>query len=119
MSKGAATPAGKLVFLGAGLVANLLSLAPAGAATKAETRGKAFVTLHCSKCHATRRTGTSPLKEAPPLRDLSKRYPLENLEEAFAEGVVVNHGTTTMPLFRLEPHSITDMIAYLKSIGRK
>jgi cytochrome c len=119
MSKRAATPAGKLAVLGAGLAASLLSPAPVSAATKAETRGKAFVTLHCSKCHATGRTGASPVKEAPPLRDLSKRYPLENLEEAFAEGVVVNHGSTTMPSFRLEPQSISDMIAYLKSIGRK
>jgi cytochrome c len=119
MSKRAATPAGRLVILGACLAASLMSPAPAAAATKAETRGKAFVTLHCSKCHATGRTGASPVKEAPPLRDLSKRYPLENLEEAFAEGVVVNHGSTTMPSFRLEPQSISDMIAYLKSIGRK
>ncbi|MCC2097979.1 MAG: hypothetical protein KDJ29_13865, partial [Hyphomicrobiales bacterium] len=39
-------------FLGSCLAALVIGAAPAAAATKAEVRGKAFVTLHCSKCHA-------------------------------------------------------------------
>jgi 3-polyprenyl-4-hydroxybenzoate decarboxylase len=44
---------------------------------------------------------------------LHRRYPIQNLAEAFAEGVRVAH---PMPEFRLEPNQIDDLIAYLKSL---
>ena len=45
---------------------------------------------------------------------LHERYPVENLAEAVAEGIVSGH--PTMPEFRLDPAEINDVIAYLKSI---
>ncbi len=89
------------------------------AALATQARGKAFVTQHCSKCHATGLTGASKNPKAPPLRTLASRYPLENLEEAFAEGIVVHHGSNAMPAFQLQPQSISDMIEYMKSISKK
>ena len=77
--------------------------------------GKAFAEKNCARCHAIGRKGESPNKEAPPLRILSKRYPLEGLYEAFAEGIVVGH--SNMPEFELDPAVITDLLAYIQSIS--
>jgi hypothetical protein len=51
---------------------------------------------------------------APPFRTLSQSYPLNSLEEAFAEGILVGH--PDMPDFQLEPAQIDHLIAYLNSI---
>ena len=58
----------------------------------------------------------SPLKIAPPFRTLHTRYPIENLEEALAEGIVTSH--PTMPEFRLDPNQIADVIAFFKALER-
>ena len=77
-------------------------------------RGLVLARSHCSECHAIERVGQSPLSDAPPLRDLHKRYPVEHLEEAFAEGISTGH--PTMPQFRFEPDQISDLIAFLQSL---
>jgi cytochrome c len=80
-------------------------------------RGHALVIARCSRCHAVERTGDSPYKPAPPFRTLHERYEVENLAEAFAEGITVPHkGVQQMPQFRLEPAEIDDLLAYLKSL---
>jgi mono/diheme cytochrome c family protein len=79
-------------------------------------RGHAFARSHCARCHAIGRSGASPLAEAPPFRDLHKRYPVEQIAEAFAEGVTTGHGP--MPEFELSTAQINDLIAYLKSLER-
>ena len=56
----------------------------------------------------------SPLAIAPPFRELHKKYPVESLEEALAEGIVTGH--PTMPEFRLDPGQIRDFIAFLNSL---
>ena len=71
---------------------------------------------HCAACHAIGPTGASADGNAVPFRDLSKRYKLEYLEEALAEGIVVGHEGVRMPEFQLEPNQIDDLIAYLKSL---
>ena len=77
-------------------------------------RGETIVQTYCSQCHAVGKTGSSPLSAAPPLRDLHKRYPVEHLEEAFAEGIYTGH--PEMPRFEFEPEQINDLIAFLKSL---
>jgi hypothetical protein len=54
------------------------------------------------------------LPVAPPFRDHHKRYPVENLEEAFVEGIRTGH--PSMLEFRLEPDQIRDLVAFLKSL---
>ena len=91
----------------------------AGAAemqSPAAQRGLTFVRVHCVQCHAIDKVSTSPLKIAPPFRTLHLRYPIENLAEALAEGIVTGH--PTMPEFRLDPGQVGDVIAYLKSLER-
>ncbi len=86
---------------------------PAGAnGTSENDPGLAFVEKSCARCHAIGEHDASPLSIAPPLRDIANRYPLEGLEEAFAEGIVVGH--PAMPEFELEPDEISDLIGYLE-----
>ena len=75
-----------------------------------------LLTLYCARCHATGATGESALKMAPPFRFLSQRYPIENLAEAFAEGIVTGH--PDMPEFQFLPDEIDSILGYLKSLQK-
>src|SRR6186713_3677315 len=87
---------------------------PALALEPAEQRGLTFVTANCISCHAVDRVSPSPLGIAPPFRTLHTKYPVENLAEALAEGIMTGH--PTMPQFKLDPGEIGDVIAYLKTL---
>jgi cytochrome c len=93
---------------------SLLLMAPALAASPAEQRGKKFALTNCARCHSVDRVTQSPLKIAPPFRDLHERYPVERLAEALAEGIETGH--PTMPAFQLEADQIHDLLSYLKSL---
>lgn len=89
-------------------------------ATKAHTqrqvveRGRSLAETHCATCHAIGKHGQSPNPKAPRFAALAQRYPLDNLAEAFSEGILVGHGP--MPEFQFEPDQIDGLIAYLRSI---
>ena len=80
-------------------------------------RGEALLTRNCARCHATGPAGASPHPEAPPFRTLSRRYPVEGLAEALAEGLFVGH--PDMPQFAFEARDVGAIIAYLKSIQER
>jgi cytochrome c len=86
------------------------------ALSAAERRGLASVQANCSRCHAVGRSGASPFAAAPPFRTLHLRYPIEDLEEPLAEGIVTGH--PAMPEFRFDPGQVGDIIVYLKSLSR-
>lgn len=88
---------------------------PQTASTGSAAMGGALVRAHCAGCHAVGRTDESPLKAAPPFRDMGAIYPASDLQEAFAEGVVTAH--PAMPEFEFTPQQIADLIAYLDSIS--
>lgn len=92
----------------------LLLITPALAAPTAEQRGKAFARAHCARCHAIDRASRSPLEIAPPLRNLHRRYPINSLGEALAEGISTGHAD--MPVFELSPDQIHDLLSYLKTL---
>ncbi|WP_410707859.1 c-type cytochrome [Bradyrhizobium sp. BWA-3-5] len=96
------------------LAFTFISLTPAMAASPQEQRGRTFALNNCAKCHSIDKVTPSPLKIAPPFRTLHKRYPIETLGEALAEGISTGH--PTMPEFRLEPDQIGDLLAYLKTL---
>jgi mono/diheme cytochrome c family protein len=100
--------------LAGGLAIGLVWLAPAEAAGNWR-RGERIVKQYCSDCHALTRRDESRLREAPPLRGITARYPAENLEEALVEGILVGH--KDMPEFEFDPDQAEDIIAYLKRIG--
>ena len=90
-------------------------LAPAFAAEKDLTaKGKVLVEENCARCHAIGKEGDSPHAEAPPFRTLSSKYPVEDLAESLAEGIVSGH--PEMPIFVFDPQDVAAIIDYLESI---
>ena len=77
-------------------------------------RGETLLTRECGRCHAVGRTGDSARPDAPPLRTLGTRYPIDALEEALGEGLVSGH--PDMPEFSFNAPDVGAIIAYLKSI---
>ena len=82
-----------------------------------EKRGEALLAKHCVRCHAIGRTGASPHPAAPPFRTLARKYPIESLAEALAEGIFVGH--PDMPEFAFEDDEVGAILAYLKSIQER
>lgn len=76
--------------------------------------GHELVERKCGSCHAVDMADISPNADAPPLRDLFRRYPIDGLEEAFARGIEVGH--YDMPRFKLEPAERGEILSYLKSL---
>lgn len=89
-------------------------LTPAVAQEADIEHGKALVETNCARCHGIGETDISPHEDAPAFRTLSERYPVDALEEAFAEGIVTGH--PDMPEFKATPKQILDIIAYMASI---
>lgn len=81
---------------------------------QAIARGRHLTSTACASCHATGATGESPLTDAPPLREIVHRYPLDHLEQAFAEGLVTAH--PAMPAYIFRASEIDDLIAYLETL---
>ncbi|MEZ5851272.1 MAG: cytochrome c [Hyphomicrobiaceae bacterium] len=94
-----------------------LSTATASAADELAlaTHGKALLTQQCARCHAIEREGASPLAAAPPFRDIHRKYPVEQLAEAFAEGIVTGH--PAMPEFIFTPEEIDAILAHLGTLS--
>jgi mono/diheme cytochrome c family protein len=96
------------------LAFTFITLTAAAAASPQEQRGRTFTLNTCAKCHSIDKVSASPLKIAPPFRTLHKRYPIETIAEALAEGIYTGH--PTMPAFQLDPDQIGDLLAYLKTL---
>ena len=79
--------------------------------------GQRLAEVYCSSCHAIGAEGESRHPMAPAFRTLSRNYPVNALEEAFAEGILVGH--RDMPEFRLEPQQIDDLLGYIQSIQER
>lgn len=77
-------------------------------------KGLVILQKNCARCHALGLTDKSPHAQAPPFRDVVKRYPVEDLEEALAEGIMSGH--PDMPEFTFDPDEIGSIIAYLNSL---
>lgn len=92
----------------------LISLASASFADDLVDLGHEIAQTNCARCHAIGKTGTSTHPEAPPFRTLSSRYPIEALDEAFAEGIRVGH--KDMPVFTPTPEQAGALLAYLELI---
>ncbi|MEW7007856.1 c-type cytochrome [Lentilitoribacter sp. EG35] len=79
--------------------------------------GKRILEANCAKCHAIGLTDKNKHPEALEFRYLSKYYPIDALQEAFAEGIETGH--PDMPAFTMTELQIADVIVYLESIQEK
>lgn len=95
-------------------VATALPPLSAALETEAASRGRAIAVIGCASCHAIDPIGTSALPAAPPFRDIVRRRSLDDLETAFATGLVTTH--PTMPPYVFRASEIDDLIAYLGTV---
>lgn len=98
------------------LVAAGLAAAPALAQSQRVLiqRGENLVRQHCALCHGIGRDDASRYPNAPLFRELSKRYPVDVLEEALAEGFTSGH--PAMPEYTFSADRAAAIVAYLMSI---
>ena len=104
------------VILAAAIAAGLDPAAAIAQDPRAQ-RGQELLAANCARCHAIGRTGTSPHAAAPAFRTLSRKYPIEGLAEALAEGLYVGH--PDMPEFVFEPHDVGAILDYLRTIQER
>lgn len=97
--------------------AAVLTAHAAAAADGRLAKGEALLTKNCARCHAIGVSGESSHEKAPPFRQIVTRYPLDNLAEALAEGIVSGHAD--MPEFVFEPGEIDAILAYLDDVKAK
>jgi cytochrome c len=105
-----------LVTIVAMLAFACLPAKSAEALSPAAQRGRVLVTNNCARCHSVDKYSASPVSIAPPFRTLHERYPVEDLEEPLAEGIVTGH--PMMPEFSFDPGQVNDIITYLKTLER-
>jgi cytochrome c len=98
----------------AGLAILILSAQAVMVAPNAGGEGKVLLEQNCSRCHSIADKGESPLIKAPPLRDIYLRYPIEQLEEGFAEGMGSRH--RDMPQIQFSDEQVAAILTYLGSI---
>jgi mono/diheme cytochrome c family protein len=80
--------------------------------------GRRMAVEFCSACHRVDSDPRpSPVADAPRFATFKERWPLDNLEEALAEGIMVSHPEYPMPVFQFEPDEIADLIAYLDTLS--
>jgi mono/diheme cytochrome c family protein len=79
-------------------------------------QGQSLADARCASCHATGPTGASPRPPAPAFRDLHRRYPVDQLAESLAEGIVTGH--PDMPAFTFDRAEIEAFLAYLGALDR-
>jgi len=79
-------------------------------------QGRRLVEARCSRCHAIEGPGPSPVVQAPAFSTLHRKFPVDDLAEAFAEGIVTGHGPVRMPEFVFSPEQIDDLLAYLNAV---
>jgi cytochrome c len=99
------------------LVPLMTGLASATAATSPEIDGKALLEKTCARCHSIAATGDSPLKGAPPLREVYLGKPIEMLEQGLEEGLGSRH--RDMPQIQFSAEQADAILDYLGSlVGR-
>jgi mono/diheme cytochrome c family protein len=91
-----------------------LCVADARAAGTDASDGKALLEKNCGRCHSLEATGVSPLPQAPPLREVYLKYPIEQLEEGFAEGMGSRH--RDMPQIQFSDDQVAAILNYLGGI---
>ena len=101
------------VMLACALVASPM-LARAEEPTAEE--GQGLAEANCTRCHAVSKEGASPLAAAPPFRDVAKRYSLEELMDAFMEGLPVRH--EIMPDWDMTEDQSIAISLYIMSLAK-
>ncbi|QWG24979.1 cytochrome c [Bradyrhizobium sediminis] len=79
------------------------------------SRGKAILQQNCGRCHAIEAAGESPLKQAPPMRDIYARFAPRELQAELREGMVSRH--RAMPQIDFSDEDVDAILAYLYALA--
>ena len=94
------------------IIATAKTIGAEGSGT--ETEGKAILENHCGHCHSIGASGESPLRKAPPLREIYLRFPIEQLSQGLAEGMGSRH--REMPQIQFSTDEVAAILNYLGSV---
>jgi mono/diheme cytochrome c family protein len=85
-------------------------------ARDASAEGKAILHRHCARCHSIEAVGESPLRTAPPMRDIYGLYATRELQEELSEGMVSKH--KAMPQISFSDEEVAAILDYLYKLAR-
>jgi mono/diheme cytochrome c family protein len=101
------------------LIASFLLCVPATSdaaePSKLTARGHAILQEKCGRCHAVGAVGDSPLKIAPPMRDIYARFAPRELRAELSEGMVSKH--KQMPQIEFSEEDADAILAYLHALA--
>jgi len=103
--------------LGIGLLLYLPANLDAAKLSKIATRGKTILQEKCGRCHAIEAVGESPLKNAPPMRDIYVRFNPRELQAELSEGMVSHY--KEMPQIEFSDEDVYAILSYLYALAVK
>jgi mono/diheme cytochrome c family protein len=83
--------------------------------SKPATQGKVILQEKCGRCHAIEAVGESPLRQAPPMRDIYGRFNPRELQAELSEGKVSKH--REMPQIAFSDEDVHAILTYLYALG--
>ena len=104
-------------LLTVGLLVCLSATSNAATSSQLRSRGKALLQENCGRCHAIGAVGSSPLKEAPPMRTVYARFDPRELQAELTEGMVSRH--RAMPQIEFSDEDVDAILAYLYALEVK
>lgn len=109
----------RALCLGIGILLSAAAAMPSDAAdsSKVAARGKLILQQNCGRCHAIEAVGDSPLKNAPPMRDVYSRFHPRELQEKLTEGLGSKH--KDMPQIQFSDDDTYAIMTYLYALAVK
>lgn len=84
---------------------------------KTAAKGRIILRDKCGRCHAIGRVGESPLKSAPPMRNVYARFDPRELQAELSEGMVSRH--KEMPQIEFSDEDVYAILSYLYALAVK
>jgi mono/diheme cytochrome c family protein len=85
--------------------------------SRVTNRGKVILQEKCGRCHAIEGVGESSLKDAPPMREIYRRFNPRELQAELSEGMVSKH--KEMPQIEFSDEDVYAIQAYLYALAVK
>ncbi len=93
----------------------LPAVSDAADSSELAARGKLILRENCGRCHAIEAVGDSPLKKAPPMRDIYVHFAPRELQAELSEGMVSKH--KEMPQIEFSDEDVYAIMTYLYSLA--
>jgi mono/diheme cytochrome c family protein len=100
-----------------GLLLCLAATSNAADSSQLRKKGKVLLENNCGRCHAIGASGSSPLREARPMRDIYARFAPRELQAELREGMVSKH--RAMPQIDFSDEDVDAILAYLYALAVK